>query len=245
MSTYNRFAEVYDHLMTDIPYVEYVEWIKTYAPVHTFQNILDIGCGTGKMAQLLASAGYNVSGIDLSEEMLAIAHERLEEKGFDVPLYAMSMVELDGFENVDVAIIPIDSVNYVTEEADVVETFKRIYNSLRQGGQLLFDVHSLNYVENYLEGSPFTFDDGEVTYVWHTEEGEYEHSVYHQITFFVANDDGTYDRFDEEHFQRTFPIEYYKQLLQQIGFQQIYVTADFTNESPTEESSRIFIRAIK
>ena len=99
------------------------------------KRILDIGCGTGKMAQLLASAGYNVSGIDLSEEMLAIAHERLEEKGFDVPLYAMSMVELDGFENVDVAIIPIDSVNYVTEEADVVETFKRIYNSLRQGGQ--------------------------------------------------------------------------------------------------------------
>ena len=74
MSSYNRFAEVYDHLMTDIPYAEYVEWIKTYAPVHTFQNILDIGCGTGKMAQLLASAGYNVSGIDLSEEMLAIAH---------------------------------------------------------------------------------------------------------------------------------------------------------------------------
>ena len=102
-----------------------------------------------------------------------------------------------------------------------------------------------NYVENYLEGSPFTYDDGEITYIWHTEEGEYEHSVYHQITFFVANEDGTYDRFDEEHFQRTFPIDFYKQLLQQIGFQYIEVTADFTKERPTEESSRIFIRAIK
>jgi SAM-dependent methyltransferase len=245
MSSYNRFAEVYDQLMTDIPYAEYVEWIQSYAPVHTYKNLLDIGCGTGTMAQLLASAGYNVSGIDLSEEMLAIAHERLAEQGFDVPLFAMSMAELEGFENVDVAIIPIDSINYVTDEAEVVETLKRIFNSLREGGQLLFDVHSLNYVENYLDGSPFTYDDGEITYIWHTEEGEYEHSVYHQMTFFVANEDGTYDRFDEEHFQRTFPIGYYKQLLQQIGFQHVEVTADFTNEQPTEESSRIFIRAIK
>ena len=245
MSSYNRFAEVYDSLMTDIPYVEYVEWIKSYAPVNAYRNLLDIGCGTGTMAQLLACAGYNVCGIDLSEEMLAIAHERLAQQGLEVPLFAMSMAELDGFENMDVAIIPIDSVNYVTEEAEVVETFTRIYNSLREGGQLLFDVHSLNYVENYLEGSPFTYDDGKVTYIWHTEEGEYEHSVYHQITFFVANEDGTYDRFDEEHFQRTFPIDFYKQLLQQIGFQNVEVTADFTEERPTEESSRIFIRAIK
>ena len=245
MSSYNRFAEVYDHLMTDIPYVEYVEWIKTYAPVDAYKNLLDIGCGTGTMAQLLASVGYNVTGIDLSEEMLAIAQERLAQQGFNIPLFAMSMAELDGFENIDVAIIPIDSVNYVTDEAEVVETFKRIYDSLREGGQLLFDVHSLSYLENYLNGSPFTYDDGEVTYIWHTEEGEYEHSVYHQMTFFVANEDGTYDRFDEEHFQRTFPIDFYEQLLQQIGFQHIEVTADFTNDRPTDESSRIFIRAIK
>ena len=245
MSSYNRFAEVYDRLMTDVPYAEYIELIQSYAPVHTYKNLLDIGCGTGTMAHLLAKAGYNVSGIDLSEDMLAIAHERLVEQGFDVPLFAMSMAELEGFENVDVAIIPIDSINYVTDESEVFETFKRIYSSLREGGQLLFDVHSLNYVENYLEGSPFTYDDGEITYVWHTEEGEYEHSVYHQITFFVANEDGTYDRFDEEHFQRTFAIGYYEQLLQQIGFKDITVTADFTNEQPTEESSRIFIRAVK
>ena len=110
MSSYNRFAEVYDSLMTDIPYVEYVEWIKTYAPVHEYKNLLDIGCGTGTMAQLLASAGYNVCGIDLSEEMLAIAHERLAEQGFDVPLFAMSMAELDGFEITDSARAQIQKI---------------------------------------------------------------------------------------------------------------------------------------
>jgi ubiquinone/menaquinone biosynthesis C-methylase UbiE len=245
MTSYNRFAEVYDQLMTDVPYQEYVEWIQACAPANTHPTLLDIGCGTGTMAELLVEAGYAVTGIDLSEEMLAIAAERLQQKGYNVPLFAMSMAELDGFEQIDTAIIPIDSINYVTSEGDVLETLKRVYESLRDGGQLLFDVHSLNYIENYLEGSPFTYDDEEVTYIWHTEEGDYEHSVYHQMTFFVANEDGSYERFDEEHFQRTFPIEHYKQMLEHVGFTKIELTADFTNEAPTEESSRIFIRAIK
>ena len=245
MNSYVRFAEVYDTLMTDIPYNKYVEWIQSVAPASQYKQLLDIGCGTGTMAALLHGAGYDVVGVDLSEEMLAVAHERLQVQNISIPLIAMSMSELEGFENLDVAIIPIDSINYVTEQENVVETFTRIHNSLREGGQLLFDVHSLNYVNAYLEGTPFTYDDGDITYIWHTEEGEYEHSVYHQITFFVSNEDGTFDRFDEEHFQRTFSVDTYIAMLHQVGFQQIEVTADFTPQLPNDESNRIFIRAVK
>jgi ubiquinone/menaquinone biosynthesis C-methylase UbiE len=245
MNSYVRFAEVYDALMTDIPYNKYVEWIQSVAPASQYKQLLDIGCGTGTMAALLHEAGYDVVGIDLSEEMLTVAHERLQAQNISIPLIAMSMSELEGFENLDVAIIPIDSINYVTEQENVVETFTRIHNSLREGGQLLFDVHSLNYVNAYLEGTPFTYDDGDITYIWHTEEGDYEHSVYHQITFFVRNEDGTFDRFDEEHFQRTFSIDSYIAMLHQVGFQQIEITADFTPQLPNDESNRIFIRAVK
>lgn len=245
MSSYERFAEVYDELMTDIPYDGYVEWVKKYAPANEFPNLLDIGCGTGTMAEKLYHAGYQVIGLDLSEEMLAVANDRLQEKGISIPLYAMSMVELDGFEELDVAIIPIDSINYVTEEEDVYETLTRIYESLRKGGQLLFDVHSSHYIENFIEASPFTYDDGKITYVWHTEEGEYEDSVFHQITFFVEQENGLYERFDEEHFQRTLPFFTYEAMLKEIGFTSIEITADFTEEKPNETSNRIFIRAIK
>ena len=157
----------------------------------------------------------------------------------------MSMAELEGFEDVDVAIIPIDSINYVTDEEDVIQTFERIYGSLRLGGQLLFDVHATNYVEAYLENGPFTYDDGQITYIWHTEEGEYPHSVYHQMTFFVEQQGGLFERFDEEHFQRTFPLQTYVEMLQSIGFTSVEITADFSEEAPTENSSRIFIRAVK
>ncbi|MGN7476717.1 methyltransferase domain-containing protein [Solibacillus silvestris] len=245
MSSYERFAEVYDELMTDIPYAEYVEWIQSFAPAQSYKNMLDIGCGTGTLALLLQEAGYNVSGIDLSEDMLSVASARMNAAGIAMPLFAMSMDELEGFSNLDVAIIPIDSINYVKEEQNVIETLKRIFESLREGGQLFFDVHSLFKMDEIFLDGPFTYDDGEISYVWHTEPGEAPHSVYHQMTFFVQTEDGLYERFDEEHFQRTFAYEQYVKWLKEIGFSQIEVSADWTNDQPADENERIFIRAVK
>lgn len=245
MNSYERFAEVYDELMTDIPYAEYVEWIQSHAPAQNYKNLLDIGCGTGTLALLLHQSGYNVSGIDLSEEMLSIASARMDVNGITIPLYAMSMDELDGFSDLDAAIIPIDSINYVKEDHQVIETLKRIFESLRTGGQLFFDVHSLYKMDAIFLDGPFTYDDGDISYVWHTDHGEYPHSVYHQMTFFLQTENGLYERFDEEHFQRTFSYEQYVIWLKEIGFSHVEVSADWTKDEPTEESERIFIRAVK
>ncbi|MCH7322178.1 class I SAM-dependent methyltransferase [Solibacillus sp. MA9] len=245
MNSYERFAEVYDELMVDIPYDQYVQWITRYAPATQFKQLLDIGCGTGTLASMLHVAGYQVSGIDLSEDMLAVASARMAANGISMPLYAMSMDELDGFDNLDVAIIPIDSINYVKDEANVVETLKRIYASLRDGGQLFFDVHSLFKMDDIFLDGPFTYDDGKITYVWHTEPGEFEHSVYHQMTFFIQTEGDLFERFDEEHFQRTFAYQQYEMWLTEIGFTSIEISADWSAEAPHDESERIFIRAVK
>ena len=92
----------------------------------------------------------------------------------------MSMDELEGFQILDVVIIPIDSINYLKDEQQVIETFKRVYAALREGGQLFFDVHSIYKMDEIFLQSPFTYDDGEIFYIWHTEKGEEEHSVYHK-----------------------------------------------------------------
>ena len=246
LSSYERFAEVYDELQTDIPYDCYVEWIKQHASSREFPNLLDIGCGTGVLGLMLANAGYKVSGIDLSEDMLAMAAERFAAAGLNVPLYCMSMHELDGFEALDTVTIAIDSLNYVVEEADVYATLERVYKALRDGGQLFFDVHSLFKMNDIFLDGPFTYDDGDISYVWHTEPGEHDHSVVHQMTFYVRDEEsGLYERFDEEHNQRTFPVEQYMTWLRRIGFTDVEVTADFTDEAPEYESERIFIRAVK
>lgn len=245
MSSYSRFAEVYDALMTDIPYDDYSRWIAKYAPSTQYKKLLDIGCGTGTLAAKFASLGYEVSGLDLSEEMLMMASERLLGQGLNVPLYCMSMDQLEGFENLDVITIPIDSLNYLCEREAVQETFSRIYQSLKMGGQLFFDVHSLFKMDEIFMDSPFTYDDGEITYLWVTEPGEELHSVHHDIVFYVQQPNLFYERFEEYHYQRTFPIETYIDMLQQSGFNNITITADFTETAPTEESERIFFRAVK
>jgi hypothetical protein len=65
------------------------------------------------------------------------------------------------------------------------------------------------------------------------------------MTFFVENDHQLFERFDEEHYQRTFELDDYFTMLTAAGFTDIEVTADFTNNAPTEESNRLFIRAKK
>jgi len=246
VSSYERFAHVYDELQVDIPYDKYVEWVLQHAPCNQFPNLLDIGCGTGVLSLLLARAGYSVSGIDLSENMLSIAAERFADVGLHVPLFCMSMDELEGFEALDVVTIAIDSLNYVVQEKAVYATLERIYDALKDGGQLFFDVHSLYKMNDIFLDSPFTYDDGDISYVWHTEPGDFEHSVIHQMTFFVRDAvSDLYERFDEEHIQRTFPIEQYMTWLCTIGFNHVEVTADFTDDAPEYESERIFIRAVK
>lgn len=244
-NSYNRFSEVYDQLMTDIPYDCYVDWVLTHAPADSFKRLLDIGCGTGTLSMMFAQAGYAVSGVDLSEDMLSIAQERASQMGMHIPFFAMSMDELEGFDELDVAVIPIDSINYVADEAAVKRTLEKVYAALRPGGQLFFDVHSLFKMDEiFLEG-PFTYDEDGVNYVWHTEEGEFPHSVYHNMTFFVETESGLYERFDEEHFQRTFDVAQYVAWLREAGFSAVEVSADFGDEAPDAESERIFFRAVK
>jgi len=246
MSSYGRFADFYDELMQDIPYEKYVEWVVNHAPSEHYSNLLDVGCGTGTLALMFHRQGYQVSGIDLSEEMLSVAYSRGQELGASIPFFAMSMDELEGFADLDVIVIPIDSINYLQEETAVYETLKRMYNALRDGGQLFFDVHSLFKMNEIFMSGPFTYDDGELLYVWHTEEGEEVHSVFHQMTFFAIDEkSGLFERFDEEHYQRTFPIKTYVNWLKEVGFSNIEITSDFTNDVPTEYSERIFFRAVK
>lgn len=246
MSSYGKFAYVYEQLMQDVPYSDYVKWVKQYAPVKEFPTLLDVGCGTGTLSELLFKEGYKVSGLDISEEMLSVASEKFQKANVNIPLYCMSMDEIDGFMELDVVIIPIDSLNYLQSENAVIDTFKRIYESLRDGGQLFFDVHSLYKMDEIFMQSPFTYEDDDIAYIWYTEEGEEEHSVYHDITFFVRDDEtDLYERFSEEHYQKTYPIEQYKNWLKKAGFFEIQITADFSEIGPTDVSERIFFRAVK
>lgn len=245
MSSYQRFAEVYDTLMTDIPYDQYVDWVVKHAPSITAPKLLDVGCGTGVMAAKFARQGYDVSGVDLSEEMLAIASERFMNEKLAIPLFCQSMDELDGFSDLNVVTIPIDSLNYLADEEAVVATFEHIHAALCDGGHLFFDVHSLFKMDAIFLDGPFTYDNGEITYIWDTEAGEAPHSVHHDMTFYVHANEQLFERFEEYHYQRTFSAEQYVKWLNDAGFSKVSITADYKEEAPVAESERLFFHAVK
>ena len=243
---YERFAYLYDQLMEEAPYDRWLEFteqmITEFLPGR--KKVLDVGCGTGEILLRLAKNGFEASGVDLSNDMLTVAHEKLEKEGFHVPLFELDMRDLQGLEPFDVIVSYCDSLNYLKEEADVQATFASFYDTLAEGGLLLFDVHSPYKIDVVFKDAVFADDEEECSYIWKSFAGEHPYSVEHELTFFVQDEGGSYYRFEELHQQRTYTVERYHQFLEQAGFRVLVTYADF-NEVVSEQSERIFFVAKK
>ncbi|MGX1983154.1 methyltransferase family protein [Thermolongibacillus altinsuensis] len=245
--TYEQFANWYDYLMSDAPYDEWCTFVEEkVAKYGKGKSLLDLGCGTGELSIRLAQKGFAVTGIDLSEHMLAVAQAKAEEIGLTIPFFQQDMRELNGFSPFDHIVCFCDSLNYLQTEKDVFETFQRVYAHLKDGGLFLFDVHSPFKIDHlFLGQGTFASNDEQVSYIWNCFPGEWKHSVEHDLTFFVKNENGTYERYDECHVQRTYEIDQYRKWLEEAGFHLLEICADFKNEPPSERSERIFFIAKK
>lgn len=246
--SYNRFAEVYDQLMSHAPYDKWTALTKelieqSEAPI---KNIVDLGCGTGKITIPLAEAGYQLTGVDLSTDMLTLATVKSQNRQLKINWIQQDITELTGFSDVDLFISYCDVINYLTSKAAVYSVFQRVFESLTESGQFIFDVHSMDYVNNYLVDQTFADVEGEVAYIWDCEPGEADGEMFHHLTFF-AKETNQYERFDEIHHQQVYAIEIYEQLLKKAGFTKIRFFADFEQDNPILENNqeRIFIVAKK
>ncbi|MFK2824435.1 class I SAM-dependent methyltransferase [Bacillus sp. B190/17] len=239
--TYERFAHIYDFLMGDAPYEEWMVFFQRHASALSGKEVLDLACGTGEFTWRLAEAGWEVTGVDLSDSMLFVARQKAEEKNLSIPLFQQDMRELEGIGPFDVITIFCDSLNYLLEKEDVKRTFESVYRQLKPGGLFSFDVHSLYKMRHTFKDGTFTAVDEEISYIWNCFDGEQPDSIEHELTFFVHDEEtDQYERFDELHTQRTFAPEQYEVWLQESGFIDIQITADFTEQPPEETSQRIF-----
>ncbi|WP_408006858.1 class I SAM-dependent DNA methyltransferase [Pseudalkalibacillus sp. A8] len=246
--SYQHFAGLYDRLMEDAPYDMWVSFVNN--AIESYSNgpassLLDIGCGTGEISTRLAQIGYHVTGIDLSEEMLAVARGKAEQNGLEIPFYQQDMRDLNGFTDQDIAVIFCDSLNYLRTTEDVKTTFQAVFKSMRNDGLLLFDVHTLYKIGEVFSEHTFALNDEEISYIWECHPGEEEGSVYHDLSFFLHIGDAVYRRYDENHFQKTYSIETYTSILNEAGFEILALTADFTDRTPVETSERVFFVARK
>ncbi|MCK1982088.1 MULTISPECIES: class I SAM-dependent DNA methyltransferase [Peribacillus] len=246
--TYERFAYVYDELMKDAPYEKWLMVLTAKLEQYGIdgRKVLDLACGTGEMTVELAQHGFEVTGVDLSDEMLLVANEKAVKLGLSIPLFQQNMAELEGLGQFDCVTIFCDSLNYLRDEEDIVKTFIRVHEHLKNGGLFLFDIHSIYKMEEIFRDNTFAVNGEEVSYIWDCFPGAEPYSVEHDLSFFVRDDEsGLYDRFDELHYQRTYPVEQYKKWLEQAGFTVSEILADLEEAPLVTETERILFVASK
>jgi SAM-dependent methyltransferase len=246
--SYQQFAYLYDELMKDAPYDEWVKFVKDRCMKYDIAGtrLLDLACGTGELSIRLAQDGFQVTGVDLSEDMLAVAQAKGDAKGVRIPFFQQNMADLEGQGEFDVIGIFCDSLNYLQTEQEVIATFSNAFEHLTNEGIFIFDVHSIYKISYQFINQTYASSEDHVSYIWNSFPGESPNSVEHELSFFVLDErTGKYDRFDELHFQRTYAVRQYSTRLAEAGFELLEVSADFKDVEPQTESERIFFVARK
>lgn len=240
---YKQMAFLYDQLMEDAPYDEWVAFTQEIIRKSgkKIESIADLGCGTGEITTKLAKEGYQLFGVDYSADMLTYAEQKSRAKNVPVQWLHQDVRELQGLTNLDAVVSFCDVINYITSENDLKSVFQRIYHSLKVGGLFIFDIHSLHHVTKNLINNSFTEVTDEMAYIWECIEGENTGEMYHDLTFFVLEDE-KYERLNEFHHQYTYPIEVYQKLLTEAGFEKPLLYSDFSSEIEEldESTERIF-----
>lgn len=236
--TYGEMAFVYDLLMQDVPYEEWVSFTEDHS---SGKNILDMGCGTGEITIRLAEKGYQMTGVDFSEDMLSIANDKTPPH-VSIHWLQQDIRNLAGLTDFDTVISYFDVLNYITSLDDLKGVFKQTFDVLKPGGTFIFDVHSLVHLQDNMAGETFAEVYDETTYIWFCEPGEQTETFVHDLTFFVQKPDGSYNRFDEYHTQRGYRIDLLKKELNSAGFVITAVYADLKREPVhnDEEGNRLF-----
>lgn len=145
MNVFNKYSEYYDLLYRDKDYqteVDYVDQlIKKINP--EAKTILDLGCGTGIHAYLLAKKGYMITGVDFSEEMINLANEkkRSDYKSCENSLtfYHADIRDIKLEQKFDVVISLFHVISYINENEDLKKVFSNIKNSLLPNGVFICD----------------------------------------------------------------------------------------------------------
>ena len=267
---YERFAQIYDKFMQDIPYEKWLlrinEWIKAYGiskplplPRKDFSPglspaelclseknlVLELGCGTGTMTEMLYRLGYDMIGIDSSSEMLNIAISKKETSGSNILYLCQKMQEMELYSTVGTIILICDSLNYLLTSADIEKTLRLVHNYLYPGGIFIFDFNTKYKYEQVIGDATIAESDEDCAFIWEN----YYHAAKclneYDLTFFIKEESGYFARYQETHYQKGYELEQIKGFLNEAGLEFIKAIDDETEACPNEKSERIFVIAQK
>ena len=242
MEAYTDFADVYDTFMDETPYEEWCEFLVQKMEEYKVPKglVLDLGCGTGTLTQMLSENGYDMIGVDNSEQMLAIAMEKREESGENILYLLQDMREFELYGTVGAVISVCDSLNYLLEEDDLVQTFKLVNNYLDPKGIFIFDFNTVYKYKEVIGDATIAENREECSFIWENYYHEEEEVNEYELTIFVREEDDLFRKFEENHYQRGYRLEQMKQALEKAGMEFVTALDADTHEEVTNISERIY-----
>ena len=240
MESYKSFAEVYDLFMDNVPYDEWAKNVTRILGQYGIKDglIAELGCGTGQMTRRLRDAGYDMIGIDNSIEMLDIAKE-MEAEESNILYLCQDMREFELYGTVRAVASFCDSMNYITEEEDLLQVFRLANNYLDPGGIFLFDMNTTFKYEKLLGDGVFAENREEGSFIWENEYDAESRLNYYDLTLYIREGE-QYNRFEEEHVQKAYDRATVETLLARSGLKLLSVLDAETLAEPTEATERIY-----
>lgn len=271
--SYTAFAYVYDELMDNVPYDAWAEYLIGLLKENGVADglVCELGCGTGQMTRRLAAAGYDMIGIDLSEEMLDVAREQeygayegdFDEEAIDADTAEPSILYLQqdmrSFElygTVSAVVSICDSMNYMTTDEDLLSVFRLVNNYLDKDGVFIFDMNTEYKYKELMGDTTIAENREDVSFIWENLYDEEKRLNEYCLTLFAkveAEDEdeengesgrtALYEKYEEVHLQRAYPLTEVKRLLAEAGMTFVAAYDVLTHETPGSECERMYIVA--
>ena len=242
MSGYSVFARYYDQLTANIDYKGRAEYfgqiIRRFD--QTDNNILlDLACGTGSISEEMARQGFDVIGVDLSDEMLGIAIEKKFDSGLNIQYLCQDMRNIDMFGTIGITICALDSINHLSTAEDVRQVFEKVALFAEPKGLFIFDVNTLYKHRNILANNTFTYETDSVYCVWENSLDPKTDEVKMDLVFFEKEENGLWSRSSDSFSEKAYSEELIEQLLDECGLELVAKYGDDSFEPPKEDSQRI------
>lgn len=214
--------------------------------------VVDLGCGTGVLTELLADKGYDMIGIDNSQEMLNVAQRKKECSGKEILYLLQDMRELELYGCVGAIVSVCDSLNYLLEEEDVVETFRLVNNYLYPGGVFIFDFNTVYKYETVIGDATIAENREDCSFIWENYYNADEQINEYDLTIFARmeeakageeSSEGCFRRFMETHYQRGYTLGQMRTMVEVAGLEFIMAADGNTHGEVTAESERVYVVA--
>ena len=240
-SAYGSFAYVYDMFMDNVNYRKWADYIIETLKQEQIEDglVLELGCGTGTVTEMLADAGYDMIGIDNSEEMLAEAMEKRAESGHDILYLLQDMQDFELYGTVRAVISVCDSMNYLTDEEDLEYVFALVNNYLDPGGLFIFDMNTVHKYRDVIGDTTIAEDREDGSFIWENSYDVENGLNVYELALFLPREDGLYEKCEEEHVQRAYPLDVIKGMIEKAGMELVAVYDAYTRNPGDENSERL------